>query len=179
MLKNTENSYGLISRIFHWAMSILIVVMLSIGFIMVNIESNEQKSQIYNAHKATGLVILLLIFLRTIWTISNIKVQAPFDIPEWQRKLANLNHKLFYYLMFIMPISGALMSLLGGHDISFFGLFTLKSFMQNKNISKIFLTIHLYTAFLLVGTIILHVAAALYHHFIRKDNVLMRMIRGF
>src|SRR5947209_1518361 len=105
MLKNTENSYGLISRIFHWVMSILIIVMLCVGFIMVNIEPNEQKWQIYNAHKATGLVILLLIFLRTIWAILNIKVQVPLDILEWQRKSANLNHKLFYYLMFIMPLS--------------------------------------------------------------------------
>jgi cytochrome b561 len=78
-----------------------------------------------------------------------------------------------------MPVSGSLMSLLGGHDINFFNLFTIKSFMQNKEIAKIFWNIHVYSAFALTATLILHILAALYHHFIRKDNVLMRMIRGY
>lgn len=179
MLTNTENSYGLVSRIIHWVMSASIIIMLIVGFIMVNIAPSDQKWQIYNIHKAVGLIIFFLVFLRIIWTLSNIIVKAPLDLPDWQKKTARFNHILLYLLMIIMPLSGTLMSLTGGHDINFFDLLTIKSFMQSKEIAGTFWSIHLYSAIILVAAMILHVAAALYHHFIRKDNVLMRMIINY
>lgn len=179
MLKNTENSYGLVSRVIHWLMSVIVIIMIIAGFTMVNMEPSDQKWQIYSAHKATGIIVLSLTTLRILWIIFNIKVQVPHDLPEWQRMLARMNHNVLYVLLFIMPASGALMSLTGGHDIDFFGAFSIPSFANNKEYSKIFWNVHVVSAFLLVATLILHVSAALYHHLIRKDNVLMRMVRGF
>ena len=160
-------------------MSIIVIAMLIVGFVMVNIESSDQKWQMYSAHKATGLFVLSLIILRVSWILLNTKVQAPFNLPQWQRIAARWNHNLLYIMLFIMPSSGALMSLTGGHDIDFFGAFSVPHILNNKEYSKIFWNIHVWSAFLLVATIAIHIAAALYHHFIRKDNVLMRMIRGF
>lgn len=179
MLKNTENSYGVVSRVIHWIMSVLITAMIVAGFVMVNLEPSSLKWQIYNAHKATGLVVLFLGILRILWIFTNPQVEVPFELPRWQRILARLNHNLIYILLVIMPTSGALMTLTGGHDIDFFGLLTIKAFAENKEYSTVFWNIHVSSAFLLVASSLVHIAAALYHHFIRKDNVLMRMIRGF
>lgn len=179
MIKNTENSYGSMTRILHWLMSIIIIIMIIVGFTMANLPPSDQKWQMYNAHKATGVIVLFLTTLRVLWVLTNIRVQVPFNLPSWQRMLARWNHNLLYVLMLVMPLSGALMSLLGGHDIDVYGLFTIKALGEYKNISKICWNIHVNTAILLVVTIVVHIIAALYHHFVRKDNVLMRMIRGF
>jgi cytochrome b561 len=179
MLKNTENSFGSVTRVIHWVMSVLIITMLTVGFTMVNMEPSDLKWQIYAAHKACGLVVLFLAILRVLWIFTNPQVEVSFELPSWQRLSARFNHNLIYILLILMPASGALMTLTGGHDIDFFGVFTVKSFMENKEYSKIFWNVHVGCAFLLIASSIVHIAAALYHHFIRKDNVLMRMIRGF
>ena len=179
MLRNTEISYGLISRIFHWLIGILIITMLIVGFIMIGMEPTEERWEIYDFHKATGLFVLFLVFLRLLWMISNIKVLLPTGIlPEWQKRAAALNHKFLYFLMFIMLISGVLMFIVGGHDVSFFGVFAIKAFAHNKAMAKIFWNIHYYTSFILIATIALHPLVALYHHFIRKDKILLRMIKS-
>lgn len=177
MLKNTENSYGIISRTLHWLMSGIVIIMIIAGFTMVNLEPSSLKWQIYNTHKATGLVVLFLGILRILWIFTNTQVEVPFELPRWQRVLARLNHNLIYILLIIMPTSGALMTLTGGHDIDFFGLLTIKSFAENKEYSTVFWNIHALSAFLLVASSLVHIAAALYHHYICKDSVLMRMIK--
>lgn len=179
MLRNTENSYGLVSRLIHRLMAAIVLIMLAVGFTMVNLEPSDQKWQIYNVHKATGLIVLALIVVRVVWILLNTTVQVPFDLPQWQRFAARWNHNFLYILLFVMPASGALMSLTGGNDIHFFGAFTIKAIAHNKEYYKLFWNTHVISAFLLVAAITVHILAALYHHFIRKDNVLMRMIRGF
>ena len=179
MLRNTENSYGSVSRLIHWLMAVIVIIMLAVGFTMVNLEPSDQKWQIYGIHKATGLIVLALAILRIIWILLNQAVQVPFDLPQWQRFAAKWNHNFLYILLLVMPASGALMSLVGGNDINFFGAFTIKAIAHNKEYSKLFWNTHVTSAFLLVAAITVHIFAALYHHFIRKDNVLMRMIRGF
>lgn len=177
MLKNTENSFGLVTRIIHWVMSVLIISMLIAGFTMVNMEPSNLKWQIYGAHKATGLVVLFLGILRILWIFTNPQVQVPFELPSWQRVLARLNHNFIYILLIIMPASGALMTLTGGHGIDFYGLYTIKAITENKEFSKIFWNVHVLSAFLLVASSVVHITAALYHHYICKDNILRRMIK--
>jgi len=177
MLKNTQDSYGLVARIFHWLMSIMIIILLTVGLIMTSMEPSDQKWEIYGMHKATGVVILFLACLRLLWRGINSAVTPPAGLNNLQMVGAKIVHYLLYICMFLMPISGIFMSLYGAHDIHVFGLFTIPAFEQNKELSGIFQFIHHTTAFILISLIVLHFAAAIYHHFIRKDNVLTRMIR--
>lgn len=79
--------------------------------------------------------------------------------------------------MFLMPISGVLMSILGGHEVNIFGLFTIPAAEEkNTSLAGFFYNLHGISAFSFVGLIALHIAAGLYHHFILKDNILKRMI---
>lgn len=178
MLKNTENSYGLVARILHWTIGIMILIMLTIGFTMIQMANSDQKFQFYGLHKATGVLILLLVALRLTWRLLNSSVLLPLDLPSWQKKASYVTHILLYLLMFIMPSSGVLMSILGGHEVNVYGLFTIAAFEQNLAAAKIAWLIHYYAAYLLTGLIALHFAAALYHHFVRRDNILMRMIKN-
>ena len=175
LLTNTENSYGLIAKLLHWIMSIIVIVMLVVGFLMDNYIEPPLKWQLYGIHEATGIVVLSLVIIRLLWKFYNTNVLLPADLSNWQKKAANININLLYLLMLLMPISGFFMTILSNHHIDFYGLFTINSFAQDLQFAKIFKKIHKKAALLFTALIILHILAALYHHFIRKDNVLKRM----
>lgn len=177
MIKNTRDSYGLPAKIFHWLLSFMIICMLIVGFTMAGMEPSDQKSELYAGHKATGVIVLSVVILRFIWRLLNVEVLLPIGIPSWQRTVARLTHYLLYFFMFMMPISGIMMSRFGGHDINVFGKFTIHAYEKNPDIAKLFWQFHGYAAMVFIALIILHILGALYHHFVRKDRVLIRMIK--
>ncbi len=94
------------------------------------------------------------------------------------KKAANLVHLLLYFFLFLMPISGFLYSVLAGRDVSFFGIFTIKSFLTDIAASKIFWRVHQTSAYCLVALLVMHIFAAAYHHFVLKDKALISMLKG-
>ena len=178
MCRNTSSTYGGLSRLFHWVVGLMIITMLCVGFYMTDLAPSDQKWEIYGLHKATGVVVLALVFLRFGWRLINIIPDLPKTIPNWQAIGYRFGMKLMYVFMLLMPASGILMSLYGGHDISVYGIFTLKAFVLNKELSGIFHTIHVYSGIALACIIGFHTLMALYHHFFVKDRLLMRMIVG-
>ena len=178
ILKNTTNSYGLVVKLLHWVMGIMLIGMVIIGFTMPGIEDPVLKSKVYNLHKATGALLLFLVFLRFLWRLMNTKVLLPPDLPRWQKFAATVNINALYALMFIMPISGFAMTILSGRSLDVYGLFTVNSFVQDATLAKVFYAMHVNSAIILVGLVSLHILASIYHYFIRKDNVLSRMWFG-
>jgi cytochrome b561 len=126
MLKNTLSSYGLITKLFHWFIGIAIVGLLVIGFIMVSMLPSVDKWQLYSMHKATGVLVLFLVSLRVLWRWINVKLELPADLPLWQKLASKFTHSLLYIFMFLMPVSGILMSRFGGHEINIFNTATGK-----------------------------------------------------
>jgi len=177
MLRNSSSSYGLVSKLFHWCVSLIIIGLLIVGFTMTSMEPSADKWELYSMHKATGVVVLSLVSLRFLWRLINVKLDLPADLPSWQKSASRVTHYLLYVFMFLMPISGVLMSVLGGHEVNVFSLFTIPA-AEEKSVSlaQFFNNIHGISAFIFVGLISLHIAAGLYHHFVRKDNILNRMI---
>jgi len=178
IIKNTTETYSSVPKFFHWTIGLMIIIMLIVGFIMGDITDLTQRGQVYALHKATGTVLLVFIVLRLLVRLFNVNVLLPSEMPVWQKYAAHTNIYMLYLLMFVMPISGFLMTVLAGRNINIYGIFTISSFMQDKPLAKIFNYIHHYTAFALISCIILHILAALYHHFIRKDKILKRMLFG-
>ncbi|MFK7968680.1 MAG: cytochrome b [Rickettsiaceae bacterium] len=177
MLKNTSSSYGLVSKLFHWFMSLIIISLLIVGFTMTSMESSDNKWELYFMHKATGVVVLSLVILRLLWRLINIQLDLPADLPSWQKLASRVTHYLLYIFMFLMPVSGVLMSILGGHEVNVFGLFTVPAATEkNTSLAHFFHDLHGISAFAFAGLIVLHISAGLYHHFIRKDSILKRMI---
>jgi cytochrome b561 len=118
------------------------------------------------------------VLVRIIWRLSNIQPSLPLSLPNILVKLANANIFLLYFLMIAMPVSGATASLFSGHDISFYGVFTIQAFSEKSDIIASYAWLaHQTIAFVFIAAISAHILAALYHHFVLKDNVLRRMIR--
>lgn len=177
MIKNTKNSFGIISRLFHWFMSLGIISLLIVGFLMINM-SAPGKYVFYGPHKASGVIMLGLVILRLVWRLTNITPTLPNTMPNWQRNGYKLGVFFMYIFMFAMPISGVLMSLNYGMDINVFNLFTIKSAGKNIDLARFASDIHFYTSIAFVAIIAGHISISLYHHFIDKDRLLIRMIKG-
>lgn len=176
MLRNTLDSFGSIAKIFHWLIALCMIAMLTVGLIMVDMEPSPAKMAVYGLHKSTGVVILLLIILRLTWRLLNPIPQLPSSLQPWHHRMAKLSPLTLYALMFMIPLSGIMLSETAGYPITVYNLFSLPTILpKNPELSKTAALIHKYGAFTLIGILILHVISTLYHHFILKNNVLHRM----
>lgn len=179
MLKNNQVVWGSVSRLFHWGMALLFIGMYIVAYIMTSMEPSPTKWELYGIHKATGLTLLLLVALRIAWRLSNEVPSLPKTMPIWQVTASNANIYLLYICMFLMPISGVVMSLMGGHDVSYFGIFTLPALTEGPTtFGKWAYNTHIFTSYGLIGLVSLHILAGIYHHFILRDSVFKRMFLG-
>lgn len=177
MIKNTNTNYGSIAKALHWLMSIIIICMLVVGFIISDMPSSPEKMTILRIHQFIGVTVLLLVSVRLCWKLFNTSVEMPQMLSTLHKRVAKIFHIALYCMMFTMPISGVLMSLNGGYDIDMF-LFNIHSSYKNAQLSGLFYTIHYYGAFVLATMVILHFLAGMYHHFILKNTVLLRMLKN-
>lgn len=179
MLKNTSNAYGLIAKLFHWSVAILIISLLGVGLWMggLDIETAPYKYDVYGLHKSFGIVVLALMIGRFCWRIYNTSVAPHANHKTWERHLAKVAHVLLYVMAFTMPLSGWGMSSAGGHAVSLFGLPMPALVPENKDLGGIFHTIHGYGGWFLIGLVSLHVFGALKHHFVDRDDTIKRMVK--
>jgi cytochrome b561 len=173
MFKNTTDSYGSVAKFFHWFIAVAIIGLIIVGYSLENINS----SMLYKAHKAIGFFVLLVVIARLLWRFSNI-VPSYHALPKWMVFGANAMHYTLYALMIIVPFAGFIASNAGQYPVSFLFLFDMPSLFANKypQLGKDAMFIHKQAALIFACVIGFHILAALYHHFIRKDNILKRML---
>jgi cytochrome b561 len=178
MLKNTENSYGSITKIFHWIIGFSIIGLIAVGFTMSSMDPSPEKFELYGMHKAFGVTVLLLVTLRILWRFVNVTVHSAKGVPTILQLAAKAGHLFLYIFMLMMPISGVLMSRFGGYPVSVFNLFTIPAAPEkNAKLAGLFHSIHEIAALGFAILILVHILAALYHHYIRKDTTLTRMMK--
>ena len=176
LIKNTEDHYGSVSILLHWMIAILMIGLLIIGIYMVPLPISREKLKFYRWHKEFGMLVLMLVFLRVAWRLSNITPSLS-NLPFLEKMAARSVHFSFYIFMFAIPMTGWMMSSSAGFPVSFFGLFLLPDLVSpDENLRITLIEIHKWLGYLLIATIFLHVGASLKHHFINKDDILRRML---
>jgi cytochrome b561 len=176
--RNTRERWGSVSIGLHWTIAALVLlVQVPAGITMVSVDPGTVQNVFYNIHKTNGIVIFLLAVVRLGWRVSQpVPGYAP-DMPVWQARLARTTHALLYIVLFAMPITGFLYTAMGGFPVPFFMVYDLSQLVpENKPVAEVFKYSHLTLQFVLYATVILHVAGALQHYFVRKDGVLRRML---
>lgn len=176
-LKNTAESYGAVAKGFHWVIAVLIIGLLAVGLYMSDLPPDPFKFQLYGMHKAFGITVLGLAVLRLLWRFSAV---VPASLPhhaQWEKFLARAAHYALYALMIAIPLSGWAMSSAGGHPVSFFGLFEIPPLVgKNPELGHDLAELHETLAWTLMGVLALHIAGAIKHHFVDKDETLRRML---
>lgn len=174
--KNTSTEYGSVAKFLHWLIFLLIFAMLTIGFLMDDIGNEVIRAQVFNAHKLVGLSVLLLMILRLIWALTNPKPVLPVGTPRWQKVFERLGHGLIYLALLVMPVAGWVMSSAAGKPPHLFPWVLALPVPVDTSLKETAAFVHYWLAIVIIALISLHVIAALYHHFVKKDNVLLRMM---
>jgi len=173
-LFNTGSAYGPISKFFHWIVAILVILMLSVSYFLDDIPNKNLVGVAFNAHKLAGLTILTLMVLRILWALRNPKPSLP-GVKLWEKWAEHLVHWGLYIAVLLMPIAGWIGASAGGHPPRLGKMKLGLPLAKNENLADFAFSIHNSLAIIIIVLVSIHVLAALYHHFIRKDNVLRRM----
>ncbi len=178
MLANTTTRWGVIAQLFHWLMAFAILGAGAVGMYMTSLAASPQKFQIYALHKSVGLVLLGLVALRLAWRFANPTPKLPPHTPIFQRKVAAATHVALYGFMAAIPFTGYLMHSASSIPFKLFGVWTVpKLFAEpNQEILKAAKMAHEWLFIALLVLVALHIAAALKHHFVNRDDILKRMV---
>ena len=175
--RNTTRSWGSVSKLLHWLVVLLIVNQLVIAERADSLPIGIAKLQALAWHKSFGITILMLAVLRLAWRWMNPVPDLSADTRPWERVLAKLSHFLLYALIFAMPLSGWLMSSAKNFPVSWFRLFQLPDLVApDERTYQLMRDLHHLLFDLLVVVAAVHVAGALKHHFIDRNDVLKRML---
>ena len=183
MLSTESASYTQTAKTLHWLIALALLFMLALGWSFDYIPKGETKFFFIQLHKSIGITILLLSLLRLAWRLTHKAPPLPASMPVWEQKAAYLVHILLYTAMIGMPLSGWAMVSASPRNIPtlLFGILPwphlpiLPTLDNKKEVSKALLEIHGDAAILLALLVAGHAAAALKHHFITRDDILLRM----
>jgi cytochrome b561 len=176
-IQESRSRYTAVAQAFHWVIAALIVVQFTLAWTADDLPLGMHKLALLARHKSFGMTVLMLAILRLAWRVFNPAPPLPEGMSRIERLLARATHAVFYVLLFAMPLSGLLMSSAKNYSVSWFGLFTWPNFIAPDERRFEFLkSTHELLGYLLFGVAILHILAALKHHFWNKDDVLLRML---
>ncbi|NML44357.1 cytochrome b [Ramlibacter sp. G-1-2-2] len=179
-LRNSESRYGVLPMLLHWGMALLIIGLAALGLYMVSLPDagyDREKITLIVVHKAFGMLALALVALRLAWRLVDMLPRGVEGAPIWQQVAAHVMHLLLYALMLAVPLTGWIMSSMGGYPLSFFGWFEVPDVVaENEALFPFFIELHAWLAWTLVALVAVHVVAALRHHFVIRDASLRRML---
>jgi cytochrome b561 len=167
--------YAPVAMLLHWALALLIISMVGLGWYMMSIEEDPGSAWYFNLHKSTGLLIAGLVALRLVWRLGHTPSRLPASVTPWQASASSVSHKLLYGAMLAMPLFGLVGSMLSKKGLIFFGTPLPRVFEVNHDLAEIFFEAHSVTTWILVALISLHALAALKHLLVNKDGVFQRM----
>jgi len=169
--------YPATSKLLHWLVAICVLTTAPVAIAMGRVAAGPLQNTLYNLHKSLGVLILVLMILRLI---NRLVVGAPIADPKiepWQKTVSSIVHGLLYVLLLAMPIVGYIANSAYGASTPFFGLFNLPPIVgKNEALSNQLFTLHRYVGWFLILLVFTHIGAALYHTFIRRDDVINRML---
>jgi len=177
VIRNDIESWSPVAKLFHWGMAALIFAQIALGLTAVSWRVSPTKLDLLVWHKSTGMLILALLALRLLWRLSHRAPELPWEMPLWERAGAHLSHFLLYALMIALPLTGWVISSASNVPFRIFWTIPLPAITApDKAVSDLFATIHGWLVTLLALVLFAHIAAALRHHYVKRDTVLSRML---
>lgn len=171
----SSERYNRIAIALHWVLALAILASLAVGVYMADLPVSPWRLKLYSWHKWAGITILVLSALRLSWRLTH-RPPADVAMPAWQRRAAHATHGALYALFFAVPLSGWSFSSAAGFPVVWFGVLPLPDFVPvDKALSQTLKLVHNVFAFSLATLVVVHVAAALKHHFVDRDGLLRRM----
>jgi cytochrome b561 len=169
--------YDPVQRGFHWLMAALILAAIAIGLYAGELPKEDpMRGGLYGLHKSLGVTVFFLVILRIGWRL--LKGTPSYRVPldRLTQLAASAGHAALYVLMLGLPVAGYVMSTAADRPTSWFGLLTLPRVVPvDKALSHLAGRAHVVGAWILIAVLVVHIAAALWHHWVKRDEVMARM----
>jgi cytochrome b561 len=181
-MKNSPTRYGLITKLLHWIVFILILNQFVVAAAMLNTPQGATtagftQGTLYNWHKSIGLIALAIVLVRFIWRKST-------PLPDWapnlstgEKRAIDVIERTLYICMFAMPVSGFVFVMTGDYGVNFFGVWRMPNVIgKHPTLAPIAEWTHKLTAILLFATLLSHWALGIRHQWLHRDRYLHRML---
>ena len=179
MLRNTRARWGALAQLLHWLIAVLIGAQIALGLIGTALPLSMTKLVTLARHKSLGITILALVLVRLAWRALNPSPALPGALKPYERVLARGTHAGLYVLMIALPLTGWIMSSARGFPVSWFNLLQLPNLVgRSTTLYHAMVRVHVLLAIALGLILVLHIAAAIKHHVVLKDETLRRMLPG-
>lgn len=169
--------HGPTAKLLHWLIVLLVLIQFAVAILMPDIVPDTAPGTLIGLHFSFGVLIFIVMAIRLVHRLLHpVPLDLP-DLPGWERWVAGATHRIFYFIVLVGPFLGWASA--SAHKLpgEVLGLFTLPGIAAPR--AQWALTagdIHVLMMWTLLALIALHVGAALYHHFVRQDGVLQRML---
>lgn len=171
------DSYNGVAIAFHWITAVLVLFMIAAGITMLRLPQGDAQNLLFNLHRSVGVLLFPLVLLRLIYRWRNPPPPLPDDMAPLQKLAAHFTHYALYALLLINPLLGWWATSAFGATVNVFWLFDLPPMVaENKPLSETLLVIHASVGIAIAVLVCIHIGAALFHHFIRRDRILLRML---
>lgn len=175
---STSSHYTRTAIGLHWIMALLIIAAFGLGWFMTDIPGfSMAKLKYYSWHKWLGVTVFMLAVIRVLWRMLNPPPALADSISKVQQLAAHVLHWILYILLFAVPLSGYFYSLAAGFPVVYLGIIPLPVLIQpDFQLAESLKELHEILTYSMAILVLAHVAAALKHHVIDRDNTLSRML---
>ncbi|HQW82487.1 MAG: cytochrome b [Rhodanobacteraceae bacterium] len=175
--KSDATRWGSVAKCLHWLIAIAVIGLLVGGLTMTDMKVSPDKFRWYALHKSFGVTVLVLMLLRFAWRGIDGRPQAVPGVAPIVAFAAHSVHRLFYVALIVMPISGWVYNSASNFPLQWFGVLQLPAIVApDKDLKHLAHTVHEVLAWTIITLLLVHVAGALIHHFIDRDDTLRRML---
>jgi len=178
MIRNTRESWGWPARAMHWIVALMVLGLFAHGLWLEDLSRDQRAFQTW-LHSAVGITLLLVVAAGFLWWLFNVVPAEPSNTPAWQRRAAQLAHWGLYALIFAVTITGWALTdtLRQPVGVDLFGFISVPQLVgPGSGMHGLLEEAHELLSNVLIALVVVHVAAALYHHFVLRDAVLVRML---
>jgi cytochrome b561 len=176
-MSRPSDSYSPAQKALHWGIALLIAIQVPIGLTMAGKDPSPVINTLYETHKSFGLVIFGLALIRAALRWRRGAPALEPDIPAWQRAAAYISHYSLYVLIVLVPLAGWAATSACCAPVNLFWTVPLTLPVSGgMDVAKMIFKVHYALAFTLTAIVLVHAAAALHHHFVRRDRTLIRML---
>ena len=175
----SNRSWNATARGLHWLMAVLILLQATVGWIAQEMERTPARVDAMTLHKSLGVTLLMLLLLRLAWRWTHPAPLPPDGSSAWEIRLARLAHGALYLLMAAIPLSGWLAASAYVVPWKFWWVVGLPRIVSpDKATYELSSEIHETLVSVFLAILAVHVLAALWHHLVKRDQVLLDMWRG-
>jgi cytochrome b561 len=179
-LQDKSTTYSIIDRVNHWLVAAAVIGLLAAGWTLyLGALDREAAGNLRNMHKAIGVCVLVFGIWRVGYRLVSGFPERVGAAPSWQAMSARIAHYILLAGILVMPVSGLARGYFAGRGTDVFGLFSIPgAAVENEALSNLGSAIHFFAGLLVTLVLVLHILAALKHHFVDRDATFVRMLSG-